>query len=155
MELPYYAIDISVSEGKLNLLVTAIDEGSPVSRKLGGITADFKIKLDVGNIVADFKCWISIGNLYAFYIDLQKCYENLQGVAILKDYSETLTNISFSFYECGKVDIHGYAKDGAYTRNRIEFGIKCDQTYISPLLKSLNLLFDELAIMQGYYDFPY
>ena len=155
MEFPYYAFDISTDDGELKLSVTAIDKGMPETLKMGGLTVDFNIQVTVCGINADFKCWISVGNLYIFYTTLQKCYNNLCGVAILKDYSEKLTNISVDFHKTGKCTIYGYAQNGVYSGNKIEFRLNCDQTYIDANIKTLKKLFDELALIQGFDKFPY
>lgn len=155
IEIPYNVIELYTNKGNFILSVVAIDEGTSESVKRGGITADFNIKISVKGISADFKCMISIGNLYAFYCQLQEKYRQLSGEAVLKDYSEKLTNIVFGFHKTGKCKISGYACTGAYSGNKIEFCLECDQTYINPVICSLKLLFAELAKLQGYYDFPY
>jgi len=155
MELPYNAFEICTSEGNLKLLMTAVYEGSPESLKRGGVNADFRIEIDINGITADLKCYISVGNLYSFYNDLLKCYENLRGEAVLKDYSEKLTIIVFAFSITGGCEIYGCVHSDSYSKNKVEFGLECDQTYILPILYSLKRLFDELAKIQGYYDFPY
>ena len=155
MELPHNVFELCTSEGNLKLLMTAVDEGSPESLKRGGVTADFRIEIDISGITADLKCFISIGNLFCFYCDLLKCYENLRGEAILKDYSEKLTIIVFDFSITGSCEIYGCVHSNSFSKNKVEFGLVCDQTYILPILSSLKHLFDELAKIQGYYDFPY
>ena len=153
--LPYCVFDISAIDGRVKLLLAAIDKGTPESIKMGGITADFNIQVAIDGINADFECFITTGNLYKFYKELQECYNNLNGTAVLKYHSEKLTRISVDFKNTGKCTIYGYAQTNSYKRNRIEFCIECDQTYIEPNIKMMEILFDELAALQGFYEFPY
>lgn len=153
MDLPYCAIDISTCNGKMRLLVTDVDKAAPEALKRGGVTAEFHIQIAVDGINADFNCSISLGNLYIFYIDLQKCYKEVKGTAVLKDYSERLTNIAVCFIHTGQCVVSGFAQNGAYSKNKIEFYIQCDQTFINQNIKSLKALFDKLAAIQGFYEF--
>jgi hypothetical protein len=158
MELPYCAIDISTHNGKLKLFVTDIDEGTEESRKRGGISADFNIQVSVPGINADFRCWVTLGYLYKFYMALRDCYNNLCGTAVLTYYSKDLTNISIDFNARGHCYVYGsasYKNNWALSDNRIEFGFECDQTYIEPNIKTLGTLFNELAAIQGSYEFLY
>ena len=155
MELPYCVFDISTNDGKIKLLLTNIDKGTLETVKMGGLIADFNIQIVVYGINADFKCWITIGNLYDFYIKLQECYKNLYGTAVLKYHDEELTRISVDFQNTGKCTVYGYAQTKSYKKNKIEFCIECDQTYIEPNIRMLKILFDELAVIQGFYEFLY
>ena len=155
MEIPCNIIEICTNEGAFVLSIIAIDEGTPESIRRGGITADFNIQIRVDGINADFKCLLSVGNLFAFYSELQEKYRYLSGKAVLKDCSERLTNVIFDFHKTGGCRIYGHAYSSAYSGNKIEFSLDCDQTYISPVICSLKLFFDELAELQGYYDFLY
>lgn len=155
MDLPFCVIDISTEQGKIKLLATDIDRGTPETLKRGGLTVTFSIQIAVDGINADFDCSISLGNLYTFYVDLRKCHNDVNGIAILKDYSERLTNISFCFNHMGQCGVSGFAQNGAYSKNKIEFSIQCDKIFIDQSIKSLKVLFDELAEIQGFYEFPY
>lgn len=155
MDFPYCAIDISPESGKFKIFTTAIDKGTPESLKRGGVTADFNVKIFTDGIHADFKCGISIGNLYSFYTELQECYHSLKGTATLKDYSGKRTNVSVDFNPTGYCVVHGFVQNGSYSENRISFSMECDQTYICSTVKKLAMLFDELATIQGFYEFPY
>jgi len=154
VELPYCAIDISTDDGKMKLIVTAVNKGPSEFLKVGGLTADFNIKVVVKGIIADFKCYISVGNLYEFYKELKKCYNNLCGNAVLRDYSGKLTNIYVDFDKIGRCIIRGYIQNGAYSENGIGFCLRCDQSYIAPVINSLGRLFNELAELQGIHEFP-
>ena len=155
MEIPREIIGIHANEGDFTLSVIAINEGTPESIKLGGVTADINIQIHVDGIKADFRCLITVGNLYAFYSDLHDKYEHLNGEAVLKDHSGELTRIVFGFDKTGKCTICGHVYNGAYSGNKVGFRLTCDQTYINPIIRSLKLLFDEFAELQGYYDFHY
>ena len=73
----------------------------------------------------------------------------------MKHYDEKLTNVSVDFKSAGKCEIHGQAKASVHTKNKVEFSLECDQTYIEPNIKAQKALFNELAKIQGFYDFPY
>ena len=155
MELPYCVFDVSSQTGKFVLSITSVDMGAHETLERGGLTADFNAKIEVKGITADIKCWLTIGNLYSFYSELQNCYSTLVGTAVLRYYSEDLTNISVDFSRTGLCEIYGVVKDSAYSKNGVMFGVECDQTYITPNIKKLKMLFDELAIVQGFFDFQY
>jgi len=155
MELPYCVFDVAYNKDIIKLSITTIDKGNPKTLKMGGLTANFSIQIEVDGITANIKCWLTVGNLFAFFTELQNCYNNLDGSAVLKYYSEDLTNISVSFSRTGQCKICGIVKSSAFSENGVIFDIRCDQTFISPNIKKLKLLFDELAIMQGFYEFDY
>jgi len=155
MELPYCVFDISNNGDIIKLSIISIDEGTPESLERGGITADFNVRIAVDGITADIKCWLTLGNLYIFFTELQNCYNALEGSAILKYYSEDLTNISVDFNRIGRCVIHGNVKTSSYSNNGMMFGIECDQTDIKLNINKLKMLFEELAIIQGFYEFQY
>lgn len=103
----------------------------------------------MSGINANFKCHLSLENLYDFYVKLIDCYKNLQGSATLSDYSQKLTNITIYFEKIGKCLVQGLMQTNIYSKNSVGFGIECDQTYIKPIIKSLEALFDQRIKMQG------
>ncbi|MCL2463138.1 MAG: hypothetical protein FWF44_10770 [Defluviitaleaceae bacterium] len=153
MELPFFAIRINTGEENFELQLTNIDEYTAETLKWGGVSAKFKIIVDVKGIHADFQCCLTVGNLYNFYMQLSERHKNLQGSAELKYYSESLTNIIFTFDKSGHCVICGMVQNGTYSGNKVGFKIECDQTFITPVLVSLRTIFTEFAEIQGNYIF--
>ena len=154
MEFPYILIDFEEEEG-FTLLVASIDvPTTSMSMQYGIHRADFRAVFDVPAISANIHCYFTVGNLFKFYTQLIKCYNEVNGVAILEDYSSQRTMLSMYFNACtGHVAIDGkFATPGGMV-NLIGFGFETDQTYIKPIINKLKRFFDELAKIQGFYDF--
>ena len=154
MEFPYALIDFEEKEG-FTLLVASIDVPTDgIAKQYGVNRADFRAIFDVPGISANVHCDFTVGNLFKFYTQLIKCYNEVDGVAILEDYSSKRTMLSIDFNGgTGHVAIDGkFATLGGMV-NMIGFGFETDQTYIKPIVNKLKRFFDELAEIQGFYDF--
>ena len=155
MELPYCVFDISNNDGSFKLLIDSIYEGTSETYKKITVSADFSIQLVIDGINANMECFLTVGNLYEFFTELNNCYDNLKGTAMLKYYSPGYTNIFIDFNARGGCKVHGEIAAGTGLRSGVKFSIECDQTYIKPNLRKLKLLFDDFAKIQGSYDFHY
>jgi len=154
LEFPYTLIDFEKKEG-FTLLVASIDVPTDgIAKPYGIARADFKAAFDVPGISANIHCDFTVGNLFSFYTQLQKCYNEVDGMAILEDYSckRTMLSIGFKAYT-GHVAIDGKFTIPDGMVNLIGFGFETDQTYIMPIVNNLKRFFDELAEIQGFYDF--
>ena len=153
MKFPYTLIDFEEKEG-FTLLVASIDVPTDGIAKQYGINrADFRAIFDVPAVSANIHCDFTVGNLFKFYTQLLKCYNEVDGVATLEDYSSERTMLSIDFARTGHVTIDGKFATPDGMVNLIGFGFETDQTYIKPIIKNLKHFFNELAEIQGFFDF--
>jgi len=153
LEFPYILIDFEEKEGFV-LYVAGIDvPTTSMAMQYGIHRADFRAVFEVPGVSANIHCDFTVGNLFKFYTRLVKCYNEVAGMAILEDYSCERTMLSIDFARTGHVAIDGkFAIPGGMV-NLIGFGFETDQTYIRHIVNKLKRFFDELAEIQGFYDF--
>ena len=155
MEFPYTLIDFEKHGESFSLFAEGIDEGTAATKAYGIVRADFSISLDVDGINASFNCDFTLGNLFDFYKQLRDCYEKVSSEAVLEDYGQKNTMLRIDFLDrSGHVCIKGTFTKFA-TQNFIGFTFTTDQTYIKAMVNSLKRFFDELAEIQGFYDFQF
>jgi len=154
MEFPYTLIDFEKEEGFI-LFVDSIDiPTTDIAKQYGISRVDFRVIFDVPGVNANIHCDFTVGNLFTFYNQLIKCYNEVNGVATLEDYSCERTVLSIDFTaRTGHVAIDGKIGIPGGMVNLIGFGFETDQTYIKPIIDTLKRFFDELAEIQGFYDF--
>lgn len=52
------------------------------------VTGRFGIAFNEEGLNAEFSCDVTVGNVYSFFVQLKECHENINGSAILEDYSK-------------------------------------------------------------------
>lgn len=159
IKLPYNVIDLDTGNEHFILQFYSFDDQSDHSIKIGGVTGKFSIKYQSKGINCNFRCDTTVGNVYVFYMALDNAYDILSGknaVAILKNYGETLksTELVFTFDKFGHCIVDGNFKnkDNQY-KNGINFSFELDQIYITDILNSMEIFFQELRRIQGHGNF--
>ncbi len=159
LELPYKLIDLHEEGEEFSLSFKDFDsDQSNHSIEKFGVTGTFEVTYCSGGINSQFECDMTIGNLYDFYIQLENVYECLPGIepiATLENYgSLNRASMTFNFDKKGHVIINGKFMD---SKNEYKSGIifekEIDTVYITEILTSLNIFFEELKRIQGHGKF--
>lgn len=161
IELPYNLIDINTGSEHFIFQFNAFDDNqTDYSIKRGGITGKFNIIYQSKGINCNFECDITVGKVYEFYISLDNAYDIMScknSVALLKNYGNTLnrTNLTISFDNKGHCFANGCFKnkDNNY-KSGVIFSFEIDYyTYITDILNSMEIFFQELRRIQGHSNF--
>ncbi|MBS8263905.1 hypothetical protein DYI25_05570 [Mesobacillus boroniphilus] len=116
---------------------------------LGGYDVHGKIELKSGNyFVKDADLWFSTGQVYKFFLELQKCYNDLQGSAIFSD-SENALKINLNFNKLGQISIEGYFQEIPSEENTLQFEFESEQSYLGATLQQLNSIFEQYGGLKG------
>jgi len=156
MQFPYTVFSLAKGDERFRLAATSIDEGTEATKPYGILSACFSVELSIPGIQAQFSADVTLNSLFSFYRQLARCYDALAGEALLESYTAstgTMMEVCFDASN-GHVEIEGlFGIRG--TKSKVGFGWTLDQTHIKPQLSVLKHFFDELAAIQGFYDFPY
>ncbi len=157
IEIPFDLLNIENGNEIFIFQFIGFDEHqSDISIQKGGVTGTFGIQYTCDGLNCKFNCDITVGKVYDFYQLLEKCYKELNGIAVLQDYSGDRTRLSVKFEKSGECILEGVFKNmNNFYRNGITVCIHCDQTYIEPSLHMFKKFFLELARIQGYNEFLY
>lgn len=155
---PFKLIDFHFEAFSFGFLFKEFDEGqSDYSIEHGGVTGVFSVAFNEEGLNAEFPCDVTVGNVYSFFVQLRECYKNINGSAILEDYSKERVHIEVIFYNngyCGvDIDVANYSLDNSCGKIKVNF--QCNQSYWGDIIDNFNMFFTELARLQGYYDFKY
>ena len=155
MDFPYTLLSFEKHGESFVLFADSIDEGTAATKQYGIVSAVFRASLDVDGIKANIICDFTLKNLFDFYNQLADCYNKVIGHAVLEDYVKEKTMLRIGFLpRTGHVCIEGkFTKYGS--QNMVGFSFTTDQAYIKPMVSSLRCFFDELAQIQGFYDFQF
>jgi len=154
LELPYRLIDIAESDEHFIFQFNEFDDRqTDYSISMGGVTGKFGI-VYIGKVLnCNFNCDITVGNVHDFAVSLENAYEKLNGsTAILDNYgSLNRTHLSVTFDNKGHCRITGnfLNKDNFY-KSGISFSFSLDQTYISDMIRKMDVFFEELYRIQGH-----
>lgn len=154
LELPYRLIDIAESGEQFIFQFNEFDDRqTDYSVSTGGVTGKFGIVYTGKGLNCNFSCDITIGNVRDFAIALENAYDNMNGrKAVLENYgSLNRTYLSVVFGKKGNCEMTGnfLNKDNFY-RSGISFSFSLDQTYISDIIRRMDIFFKELYRIQGH-----
>ena len=156
MQFPYTVFSLGEGEKFFSLVARSIDEGTIATKPYGILGACFGIRLVVPGIRACFPIDLTLKSLFDFSCQLAHCYNCLEGEAMMiSDDSSVGTIMKVSFdAKTGHVAIEGRLSMQG-TNSKVSFEWKTDQSYMKPRVAVLQRFIDELADVQGFYDFPY
>jgi len=106
----------------------------------GGYDAKGTLKIRAGGLSAHGALWVSTGELYRFFVELQKCYDSVGGIARFAS-TEKEFEMSCEFNRLGHVDIRGRYQECSYIDNTLIFQIKTDQTQVRESLRQLKSIY--------------
>ncbi|QIZ08572.1 hypothetical protein HFZ78_19195 [Priestia megaterium] len=116
---------------------------------LGGYDVKGKIDIRSGNYyVKDAEIWFSTGQVYQFFIQLQKCYNQLKGSCTFSE-SENNLKIEFNFNRVGQINIQGYFQEVTHQENILHFEFESEQSYLISTLHQLNNMVDQYGDLKG------
>jgi len=116
---------------------------------LGGYDVKGKIAIKSGNYyVKDAEIWFSTGQVYRFFIELQKCYNELKGSVTFSE-SENNLQIELKFNRFGQINIQGYFQEVAHQENILHFEFESEQSYLTATLSQLNNIVDQYGDLKG------
>ncbi|MDF2067623.1 hypothetical protein [Bacillus sp. Cr_A10] len=116
---------------------------------LGGYDVKGKIEIRSGNYyVKDAELWFSTGQVYEFFIQLQKCNNNLKGNATFSE-SENILKLDLSFNRLGQINIQGHFQELAHQENILQFEIESDQSYLESTIQQLKNIVDHYGNLKG------
>lgn len=153
LELPYRLIDIAESGEQFIFQFKEFDEGqTDYSVSTTGVTGKFGILYIGKGLNCNFSCDITIGNVRDFLIALENACDNMGRKAVLENYgSLNRTYLSVVFGKKGHCEITGnFLNEDNFYRSGISFSFSLDQTYISDMLRRMDIFFGELYRIQGH-----
>jgi hypothetical protein len=116
---------------------------------LGGYNVKGKIEIMSGNYyVKNAELWFSIGQIFEFFVQLQKCYNELKGCATFSE-AENILKVELIFNRIGKVNIQGYFQELTHQENILHFEIESNQSYMASTLSQLKNIVDHYGDMKG------
>lgn len=157
LALPFPLIDIREPQRHFTFQFLEFDGNqSDFSVKMGGVTGRFGIEYACEGLNCSFPCDITIGNVYEFYQALRTCYDQINGIAVLEDYSRERTKLTIEFDRHGHCEINAAFHNGAdHYQSSVGFHLVNDQTCIPPILAAFQKFFAELSNIQGSDEFLY
>ena len=114
----------------------------------GGYEVKGKIDIKCGNyFVKDAELWFSTGQIYEFFIELQKCYRQLNGIVNFAPES----NLKFEMYfnKLGQVTIQGYFQELLSEENILHFEFESEQSYLFSTLEELQKIAVHYGGLEG------
>jgi hypothetical protein len=116
---------------------------------LGGYDVKGKIDIKSGNYyVKNAEIWFSTGQVYQFFIQLQKCYNELKGSVTFSE-AENNLKIELNFNRFGQINIQGYFQESANQENILHFEFESEQSYLTSTLRQLNSIVDQYGDLKG------
>lgn len=114
----------------------------------GGYGAKGTLNICAGEYVVTAQHYFTTGELFCFSIQLRRCYDALNGTAVLEN-TERELELKCEFTRLGHVIITGIFQANPCVKNILEFEIKTDQTQIKETLASLKRIFDMFGDERG------
>ena len=116
---------------------------------LGGYDVQGKIEIKSGNYyVKDAELWFSTGQIYKFFLELQKCYNHLQGGATFSGLDNAL-KMDLNFNRFGQISIEGYFKELPSEENILQFEFESEQSYLVSTLQQLKTIVVQYGGLTG------
>jgi len=135
---------IGGKQGYIRIEIIEVIGFPNVTSYLGGYEVKGKIDIKSGNyFVQDAELWFSTGQIYTFFIQLQKCFKQLNGSVTFTDSSSNM-EFEIHFNRLGQITIEGYFQEFLSKENKLHFEFESEQSY---LLSS----FDELRMIVAHY----
>ena len=114
----------------------------------GGYEAEGIIEIKSGNYYIFGELWFTTGDVYDFYKQLDKCYRELNGIAVFSNYENSL-ELEVVFNRLGQVVIQGSFQEKAYVENELQFEIESDQSFLTSTLEELRKFVDHYGDSKG------
>ncbi|MFJ7971350.1 hypothetical protein [Psychrobacillus sp. NPDC096389] len=140
---------IAGKQGFINIELNEVYGFPNETSYLGGYDVKGKINIKSGNYyVKDAEIWFSTGQIYQFFIQLQKCYNELKGSVT---FSETENNmkIELNFNRFGQINIQGYLQEVTHQENILHYEFESEQSYLISTLRQLNSIVDYYGDLKG------
>lgn len=155
IELPYDLIDLKTGNEHFVLQFSGFDENqTDYSINMGGVTGKFNVIYQCRGMDCNFRCEITVGNVYEFYISLDSACNAMSGKASLNYYSPDRSSLTFTLDKKGHCLVEGSFKNkDNFCKSGVTFSFETDQTYITGILKSMEIFFRELKRIQGHDTF--
>ncbi|MFS0864898.1 hypothetical protein [Fredinandcohnia sp. 179-A 10B2 NHS] len=116
---------------------------------LGGYDVKGKIDIKSGNyFVKDAEIWFSTGQVYQFFIELEKCYNELKGRVTFSESGNNL-RIELNFNRLGQINIQGCFQEVAHQENILHFELESEQSYLTSTLSKLKSIVDHYGDLKG------
>jgi len=139
VELPVLAFDIIGCNQHIRLNVDEVFGYPNEISYGGGYGAKGTININVGPYKVCTNHYFTTGELYTFFQQLQKCYDNIKGEAVLLNIEHAL-NLKISFGKFGNVVVSGKFQERQDVSNILYFEMDTDQAAIFDALTSLKVL---------------
>ena len=114
----------------------------------GGYGAKGSLEICVGSYNVHADHYFTTGELYAFFCQLQKCYDSVSGEAILTNTEQKL-QLKLSFEKTGKVIVAGEFQERHDVNTKLTFEMITDQTAISSVLRELLNVYGSFGNEKG------
>lgn len=110
----------------------------------GGYDVKGIVDIKSGSYYVKGELWFTTGETYEFFNQLDRCYSDLQGVAVFCS-SEANLKFEVKFINLGQVVIEGYFKEFYDRDNELKFEIESNQSFFVETLDGLR----KIATMYG------
>ena len=144
-----YKFKIGDNQGFIELKLNAVIGFPDTTDFDGGYTVKGTISLQSGNYyVQDAEVWFTTGQIYELYIQLQKAYEQLNGVITFSNRDNTL-NFELKFNHLGQIIVQGYFQKVLSDANRLDFEFILDQSYLPVAIADLKEVVEYYGDLKG------
>lgn len=138
---------IQADNGKIYFKIEDVPDFPTKTDYHGGYDTRSRIEIKSGSYSVKGQIYISTGNIYHFFRQFEHCYKTLKGTATLESYEKNLL-ITLDFDGLGHVEITGTFNE-YHDQNKLEFGMKTDQTFLADTLNSLKKIYEKFGDDKG------
>ena len=149
LDLPMLAFQINGIDESIDLTIEEV-WGFPhePDSYCGGYGAKGRVTVQAGEYSVSAMHYFSTGELYKFLLQLELCYERLDGNAMLENL-ECELELKCEFNRLGHVIVLGRFQADLSVGNALDFEIRTDQTQVRSTLSQLRTVFDIFGGNEG------
>ena len=114
----------------------------------GGYFAQGYLNICVGSYSVCAKHSFTTGELYNFFCQLQKCYDEVSGEAVLENVDHEL-ELKLTFQKTGKVLATGMFQECPAVNTRLYFEMMTDQSAVAGVLRELKNVYSIFGDRKG------
>lgn len=148
LQLPMLAFLMTGMDGSIQLTIEEVFGYPNKTSYGGGYGANGKLTIQSGGFSANATHYFTTGELYSFYQQIQDCYNQLMGIAILEN-TERELELQCEFNKFGHVIVMGSFQANPHEKNILHFEIKSDQTQMKDTLSQLKSIYEVFGDNKG------
>ena len=147
-DLPILAFSMSGTDEFIELIIEEVWGFPDETSYGGGYGAKGSLKIRSAEYTVSAVHYFTTGELYGFSRELKKCYDSLNGIAVLEN-TERELELKCEFNRLGHVIISGSFKSNPGAHNKLIFEFKTDQTQVKESLSQLKAVADIFGDTKG------